>query len=150
MTKKEGFSWSSDTLIYYFKYQARRKGQTNVTAAAAIEVQPAKATSNNKHNPTIPLPLLTWIVPWCTICSFFSSAAQPTKGILLVLLTRLKISTETVKNVFILGISTYWHHNALAASSISRAIRSCIIRESPHSLRTKEIQVWGKLLFNVL
>lgn len=37
LTEEEGSSWSSDALIYYFKYQTRRKGPTKVTAAAVIE-----------------------------------------------------------------------------------------------------------------
>ena len=37
MTEKEGSSRSSDTLIYYLKSQASRKGHTKVAAAAAIE-----------------------------------------------------------------------------------------------------------------
>lgn len=36
MTEKEGSSWTSDTLISYLKYQARREGHTAVTAAAAV------------------------------------------------------------------------------------------------------------------
>lgn len=37
MTKKEGSSWSSDTLIYYLKYQARRKDHTKLIVTAIIE-----------------------------------------------------------------------------------------------------------------
>lgn len=62
MTEKEGSSWTSDTLIYYPKYQARRKIHMAVTAAALVGAQPAKALFSNRHNPTIPAPILTWIV----------------------------------------------------------------------------------------
>lgn len=81
---------------------------------------------------------------WSMVCSFSGLLCTQQKTYSPCLLGRLKISFQPVKNVLILVISTHWQSSALAISSVLSTLRSIIISDSRHSLRTTEMQVQDK------